>query len=173
MGPSSDGTGQRTRCGSLVRVPSVWPQPPGLLPVAGLRGEALFERAQHIGEGGCHTLGGSGHRLPQAVADALLGLRSRTHARPRPLLPPAPSARSRSGASEAPPHDQLQPPLPQVEEPRARLHAHRRQPAVGGRHNLHTTRMRGHVLPAYSHRRLLAQGRRAQGLAVSACLGVA
>ena len=77
MGPSSDGTGQRTRRGSLVRVPSVWPQPPGLLPVAGLRGEALLERAQHIGEGGGHTLGGPGHRLPQAVADALLGLRSR------------------------------------------------------------------------------------------------
>lgn len=139
MGPSSDGTGQRTRRGSLVRVPSVWPQPPGLLPVAGLRHEALLERAQHIGEGGGHTLGGPGHRLPQAVADALFGLRSRTYARPRPLLPPAPPAWPRAGVSEAPPHDRLEPPLPQVEEPRARFHAHHREPAVGGRHNLHTT----------------------------------
>ena len=89
MGPSSDGTGQRTRRGSLVRVPSVWPQPPGLLPVAGLRREALFERAQHIGEDGGHTLGGPGHRLPQAVADALLCLRPRTDARPRPRCPVA------------------------------------------------------------------------------------
>ena len=110
MGPSSDGTGRRTRRGSLVRVPSVWPQPPGLLPVADLRREALFERAQHIGKGGRHTLGGPGHRLPQVVADTLLCLRPRTDARPRPLLPPAPPAWPRAGASEAPPHDRLQPP---------------------------------------------------------------
>ncbi|MCE2616148.1 hypothetical protein, partial [Phocaeicola oris] len=52
------------------------------------------------------------------------------------FLRPSASSSSDASAPQAPSYDQLQPPLPQVEEPRPRACPDSRQPAVGGGHHL-------------------------------------